>query len=197
MQCIKDSGYSFVIPRIYQETGHVDPNGAASVRAAAAVGLATDVYIYPAGFQSNNGAQMANDVINAIRGLPVGRVWLDIEGVGKSWPSSTSLNQKLFRDLADTLVHAGLSVGVYTQGWQWNSIMGSSFTYGSSFPLWYAEYGQGPGHYSTTDGTCSYSGSSQSFSGFSAFGGWSRPFAKQYNGDCSKCGCGTDANIVP
>jgi len=196
--CIRQS-YSYAVVRMYRESsgGSVDPNGAASVRAAAAAGLSVDVYLYPAGTHTSDGRRMATDTLNAIRGLPVGRVWVDVEGVTSSWSSNKANNQQLFKDIVDTLRAGGAQIGIYTQGWQWNAIFGSTFTYGANYPLWYAVYGQGPGHYTTTDGVCSYSGASQSFSDFSAFGGWSRPFAKQYNGNCVKCGCSTDANWAP
>jgi hypothetical protein len=194
--CLKQAGYSFAVIRIFQETGKVDPNGVASIRAAAAAGLSVDVYMYPAGTKSTTGVAQAQAVLNALHGVTYGRIWLDIEGVGKSWTGNPAANAQLFKDIANTLTAGGASVGVYTQGWQWNSIMGSS-TAGSQFPVWYAEYGQGPSHYNSNDGTCNYSGAAQSLSSFTPFGGWTHAFAKQYNGDCTKCGCSIDVNYAP
>jgi len=194
--CLKSSGYNYAIVRIFQETGNVDPTGVASIKAAQAAGFTTDVYMFPAGHSSTTGAAQAQKVLAAIKGVSVGRVWIDIEGVGSSWPSSTSSNTQLFKDIANTLVAGGAQIGVYTQGWQWNSIMGSS-TAGAAYPLWYAEYGNGPGHYTTSDGTCQYAGAAQSLSSFTKFGGWTKAFAKQYNGDCTKCGCSIDVNYAP
>jgi len=195
--CLKQAGYSFAVVRIFQETGKVDPNGVASVKAAWAAGFtAVDVYMYPAGTSSSTGVAQATAVLNALKGVKYGRIWIDIEGVGTSWTKTASSNVKLFTDITSTLTKGGASVGVYTQGWQWNSIMGSS-TAGSSFPVWYAEYGQGPGTYNTNDGTCQYSGAPQSLSSFSPFGGWTKAYAKQYNGDCTKCGCSIDVNYAP
>jgi hypothetical protein len=197
--CLKSSGYSFAVVRIFQESsgGRVDPNGVNSVKAAWAAGFsAVDVYMYPCGTCTTTGVAQATAVLNALHGVKYGRVWVDIEGVGSSWGSNTANNVKLFTDITSTLTRGGASVGVYTQGWQWNSIMGSS-TAGSSFPVWYAEYGQGPGHYTTTDGTCQYSGTTQSLASFSPFGGWTHAYAKQYNGNCNKCGCSIDANYAP
>jgi len=195
--CLKQSGYSFAVVRIFQETGTVDPNGVASVKAAWAAGFtAVDVYMYPAGTKSTTGKAQAAAVLNALKSVKYGRVWIDVEGVGKSWTGNPTANAQLFKDISSTLTAGGASVGVYTQGWQWNSIMGSS-TAGSSFPVWYAEYGQGPGHFTTTDGTCNYSGATQSLASFTPFGGWTKAYAKQYNGDCSKCGCSIDVNYAP
>jgi len=197
--CLKQAGYSFAIVRIFQETsgGRVDPNGVNSVKAAWAAGFtAVDVYMYPAGTATTTGVAQATAVLNALKGVKYGRIWIDVEGVGSSWSGTPSNNAKLFTDIATTLTNGGASVGVYTQGWQWNSIMGGS-TAGSSFPVWYAEYGQGPGHYNTNDGTCQYTGAAQSLASFTPFGGWTKAYAKQYNGDCSKCGCSVDVNYAP
>jgi len=194
--CLKQAGYSFAVVRIFQETGKVDPNGVASVKAAWAAGFsAVDVYMYPAGKSSTTGKTQAQAVLNALQGVNYGRIWIDVEGVGSSWTSSATSNVQLFKDIASTLTAGGASIGVYTQGWQWNSIMGSS-TAGSSYPVWYAEYGAGPGSYTTTDGTCQYAGATQSLASFSPFGGWTKAYAKQYNGDCNKCGCSIDVNIA-
>jgi len=197
--CLKQAGYSYAIVRIFQESsgGRVDPNGVASVKAAWAAGFtAVDVYMYPCGTATTTGVTQATAVLNALHGVKYGRIWIDVEGVGSSWSGTSANNAKLFTDIAHTLTSGGASVGVYTQGWQWNSIMGSS-TAGSSYPVWYAEYGQGPGHYNTADGTCQYSGATQSLTSFTAFGGWTHAYSKQYNGDCTKCGCSFDVSYTP
>jgi len=194
--CLKQAGYSFAVIRIFQETGSVDSNGVNSIKAAQAAGLSTDVYMYPAGTKSTTGKTQATAVLNALKGVRYGRVWIDVEGVGKSWTTNTASNVQLFKDIASTLTAGGAQIGVYTQGWQWNSIMGSS-TAGSAYPVWYAEYGAGPGHYTTADGTCSYAGAPASLASFKAFGGWTHAYAKQYNGDCNKCGCSVDVNFAP
>ena len=54
---------------------------------------------------------------------------------------------------------------------QWDPIFGSSFTAGSRFPLWYANYDGEP-----------------NFGDFSPFAGWSSPFRKQFSPSGSKCG---------
>ncbi len=63
----------------------------------------------------------------------------------------------------------------------WQSIFGSTEACKSlgAHPLWYAHY----------DG-------SASFSDFSAFGGWTKPHMKQYQGDTTLCGAGVDKNFV-
>lgn len=197
--CLKQSGYSFAIVRIFQEVsgGKVDPSGVASVKAAWAAGFtAVDVYMYPSGMSSTTGKTQATAVLNALKGVKYGRIWIDVEGPKTSWTTNTASNVQLFKDIASTLTAGGASIGVYTQSSAWTPIMGSS-NVGASYPVWYAEYGQGPGHYTTSDGTCNFSGSPQSLASFSPFGGWTKAYAKQYNGDCTNCGCSIDVNYAP
>jgi hypothetical protein len=61
----------------------------------------------------------------------------------------------------------------------WQTIMGS-FTacpQAASQQLWYAHYDNSP-----------------SFSDFAAFGGWTKPAIKQFQGDTTLCGAGVDKN---
>jgi len=193
--CLKQSGYSFAVVRIFQETDQVDPHGLASVKAAQAAGLEVDVYMYPAGKKSGTGSAQAQKVVDALKGVKVGRVWIDVEGTTASWSSDTTANSKLFTDIVDKLKSAGHNIGVYTQGWQWAAIMGAHFDGGKAYPVWYAEYGSQK-KTTTSDGTCDFTGSAQNLNSFKPFGGWTSAYAKQYNGNCMKCGCGIDVNVA-
>jgi hypothetical protein len=64
----------------------------------------------------------------------------------------------------------------------WQNIFGSKTACNtlSSHELWYAHY----------DGKTS-------FEDFSSFGGWTKPFMKQYLGTSSLCGAGVDKNYHP
>jgi GH25 family lysozyme M1 (1,4-beta-N-acetylmuramidase) len=109
-----------------------------------------------------------------------GRVWLDIEGTSY-WTTSTSTNKAFYKALVDSCSTYGVRCGVYSSTYQWSSIFGStSYSYGSSLPLWYAHYDNNP-----------------SFSDFTAFGGWTTPHAKQYAGDVTLCSMGVDKNYSP
>ena len=74
----------------------------------------------------------------------------------------------------------GQRVGVYTNYYNWQEIVGLDWTGASSHPLWYAHY----------DGA-------QNFNDFDSFGGWSRPSIKQYQGDATLCGAGVDLTWSP
>jgi hypothetical protein len=62
----------------------------------------------------------------------------------------------------------------------WQSIFGSFTACPSvaSQQLWYAHYDN-----------------SASFSDFAAFGGWTKPAIKQFQGDTTLCGAGVDKNF--
>ena len=76
-----------------------------------------------------------------------------------------------------------LTVGVYTSQSQWTATMGSSFSAGKNYPLWYPHYQIPP---------------QLNFDDFVSFGGWSKPYMKQYSGDDSdSCSDGYDANWLP
>ena len=64
----------------------------------------------------------------------------------------------------------------------WQTIFGSLTACPSvaSQQLWYAHYDNSP-----------------SFSDFAAFGGWTKPNIKQFQGDTTLCGAGVDKNFYP
>lgn len=82
----------------------------------------------------------------------------------------------------------GISFGIYTSSSQWTSIMGSSYTGGSAYDLWYAHYND----------VASFAGyflpryKMLMFLDFSAFGGWTSPAMKQYEGDQTLCSFDVD-----
>ncbi len=184
--CLKSSGFgTFAIPRGYQSTGKVDSNVCTNLNNAKAGGIGfRDVYLFPCPTCSSSASSQMSSLVSYIKSNCAsawsGRVWLDVEG-SQYWTGSTSSNQAWYKALVDSCSSVGTNCGVYSSASQWSSIFGStSFSYGSNLPLWYAHYDNNP-----------------SFSDFSAFGGWSKPYAKQYKGDVSLCGVGVDENYAP
>ena len=48
LQCVKNYGYDFAIPRVYKSTGSPDPNGPSNINNAWAAGMShVDGYIFP------------------------------------------------------------------------------------------------------------------------------------------------------
>jgi len=181
---MKSSGYTYVIVRAYQSTGSPDPNCAKTVANAHSAGMSSvDVYMFPCPKCSTSAATQVQQMVTSLKNNNVnyGTVWLDIEG-SQYWSTSTTTNQNFFNGLVSQLKTeiGSAKIGVYTSSSQWNPIMGSSFHGGSAYPLWYAHY----------DGV-------QSFSDFSSFGGWTKPYMKQYAGDLTLCSSGVDENWRP
>jgi len=111
-----------------------------------------------------------------------GRVWLDIENKDY-WTGDTTANRKWYQELVDACTStAGISCGVYSSAYfGWEDIFGTtSYAYGSYLPLWYA-------HYDKT----------ASFSDFTPFGNWSKPWGKQYIGDTTVCSMNVDVSYIP
>jgi len=180
--CLKGQGYDFAVIRAWESIGQPDPNGPHSVYNARDAGIAyVDVYLFPC-FSCGNGYGQAQSMINYLKGYQAnyGMVWLDIEGPGQYWSGNQAANQAFFNDLVSGAEAMGAHIGIYTSASQWIPIMGSSFTAGSKFPLWYANY----------DGEVNYDD-------FTPFGGWSTPSIKQYNGNLEICGMGVDVNWYP
>jgi len=149
-----------------------------------------DVYLFPCATCGSTGASQVNSMVSSLKtngctqtngtesGTQYRFVWLDIEGT-QYWSSSTSNNQNFFQSLLAGCASNALNCGVYTSASQWNPIMGSSYSGGKSYPLWYAHY----------DNVAS-------FSDFSPFGGWTTPYMKQYMGDVTVCGYDTDKDYT-
>eukprot|EP00026_Physarum_polycephalum_P013754 Phypoly_transcript_14193.p1 GENE.Phypoly_transcript_14193~~Phypoly_transcript_14193.p1 ORF type:complete len:143 (+),score=20.80 Phypoly_transcript_14193:534-962(+) len=136
-----------------------------------------DVYLFPC-FKCGNPSGQMSTLVSHLKSNNVeyGMIWIDVEGPGTYWGSSTTANANFFSSMVSEGKKLGVSLGVYTSKSQWVPIMGS-YTGGKSYPLWYAHY----------DGK-------ESFSDFSAFGGWTKPAIKQYAGDATVCSVGVDKN---
>eukprot|EP01036_Dinobryon_divergens_P023120 gene23120-31437_t len=182
--CYVSSGYTNVIPRGYQSLGYVDTQVCTSLINAYNAGMKVrDVYLFPCPTCSKSAATQMSELVSYLHtNCKVqwsGRVWLDIEG-SQYWLGSTSSNQAWYKQLKDSCYTYGVSCGVYSSTYQWSSIFGStSFVYGSELPLWYAHYDN-----------------IASFYDFTAFGGWSTPYAKQFGGGTT-CSTSADYNYSP
>jgi len=185
-KCLQSQyGYDYAIIRAYRSLGEPDTNAPHSIYNAADAGIKQiDVYLFPCpGCASSKPAsQQVQEMVAYLQKFDAQkyyrRVWLDIEA--PSLWGSQSDNRAFFEGLVSELQALNQEIGVYTSASQWVPIMGSDYTAGSSFPLWYAHY----------DGE-------KSFSDFTPFGGWSQPTMKQYAGSSTTCGIGIDSDWMP
>jgi GH25 family lysozyme M1 (1,4-beta-N-acetylmuramidase) len=195
-QCMVQNGKTFAIVRVYQSSGKPDPNGPASISDAWAGGMHyVDGYIFPC-YSCGNPAKQMDDTINSLKsyglslasvdspsrdslnatlGATVGMLWIDVEGTSY-WSTSTTNNINFIQGMVDEGVKQGVNLGIYTSASQWNPITGGTTKF-AKYPLWYAHYDYNP-----------------SFSDFVAFGGWTKPAIKQYQGTTSYCSASVDLN---
>jgi len=121
------------------------------------------------------------------------RVWLDMASYSL-WPTPWReagyvANQRWFEDLVDACASTkGITCGILSDPSDWKYTLGStSYSYAPSlsFPLWYENL----------DGVAS-------FAGFTPFGGFTKPYAKQFSYTVSVCGASvvwegwTDGNFT-
>ena len=136
-------------------------------------GLTVDAYVVL--YWDFHITQQVQTALDMIQGVPVGRLWLDVEVYpgGRSRAQLEALIQEGF-DTCGTF-----PCGIYTGKWWWDAYMGGSTAF-SSAPLWYAYYDMIP----SLDTWPSQS-----------FGGWPAPTAKQY--DIGRaCGVTVDFNVM-
>jgi len=109
-------------------------------------------------------------------------IWLDVEGGPQYWSKSTAANIKFLEQMftAAKAYQPKYNLGIYTSASQWSPIVGSSYSGGKNFPLWYAAYNN-----------------IQNFNDFRPFAGWTAATLHQWKGDTTLCGVGLDLNIIP
>lgn len=189
--CMANAGKSYLILRGFRSTGLPDTNACLNARNAVAAGYkpkSIDVYIFPCPLCASTPAQQISDLMAAMRQCSSswsGRVWLDIEGGGQYWSKSFKTNYAFFTGLVDACKAQVGNCGVYSNADEWSSVLGSvakTYSKAVALPVWYPRY---------------LYNQSPSLSDFTPFGGWTKPYAKQYVGDATVCGVDVDLNYAP
>lgn len=179
-QCMKTNGYTFIIIRGYCSFGGLDTNAVSNLNSAKAAGLATDIYMFPC--RGKSGTSQVDQMMAGISAGLYGMVWIDVEtnpSPGCGWTSDHTGNCNFLMEIINHIKSKGKTPGIYGSKVMWTNIFGSASgcTQAGSQLLWYAHYDNSP-----------------AFSDFSAFGGWTKPHMKQYQGDTTLCGAGVDKN---
>lgn len=180
---MKSAGYEFAIIRGFCSYGAPDHNAVQGLKNAKAAGLSTDIYMFPC--RGKNAKAQVDEMFAAIDHTLYGTVWIDVEtnpSSGCSWSGhDATSNCQFVVDLVNEIKAKGKNPGIYGSKYMWQSIFGSATACHNvgGQPLWYAHY----------DGKAS-------FADFGAFGGWTKPHMKQYQGDTTLCGAGVDKNFV-
>lgn len=177
IQCLVGQGFTFAIPRGYCSYGAVDENVVQNIKNAWAGGMkSVDVYLFPC-VKCGNPKGQVRSLVNALNGLNFGTIWVDIEIY--SWGSDLNANRQFALDMVNEVKAAGKNVGIYTSEYNWEEVVGSSWSGLSSYPVWYAHYDKWP-----------------SFGDWRSFGGWNKGTVKQYEGDVYSCGLSLDKNFA-
>lgn len=183
-ECIKKDGYTFAIARGYCSYGGVDHNAVQSLTNAKNAGLATHMYMFPC--RGKSATAQVDEMVKAIPASLYGTVWIDVEtnpSSGCSWSGhDANSNCEFLTEIVNRVKSHNKPVGIYASAVMWQSIFGSKTAcHGvSSNELWYAHYDAKP-----------------SFADFSEFGGWTKPYMKQFQGTSTLCGAGVDKNYHP
>ena len=103
------------------------------------------------------------------------QIWIDMEtntSPGCGWGKDYQANCQFTEQLVSAAKKSGKKVGIYASIYMWTTIMGgvNNCPKFVNLPVWYAHY----------DGI-------KNFSDFKAFGGWTKPYAKQFKGTTSLC----------
>jgi hypothetical protein len=141
---------------------------------AVAGGMTVDIYKYLY-FDTDMTTQVQNALAIA-NGYPIGRIWLDVEDD----PGTLSVGQIVAKVQEAVDACGATPRGIYTGAWWWNANLPGCAAF-SDLPLWYSWY----------DGIDSLDTWSTQ-----AFGGWSRPTGKQYQGNVAVSGINTDTNVL-
>jgi hypothetical protein len=166
--CWKSNGVEHLVPGT-----QVEDITRQQLETAVAGGISVDAYVVL--YWDQNIPSQVERALDVIRGLPVGRLWLDIE----VYPGGRSVAQ------LETLIQQGVDscgsmpCGIYTGKWWWDAYMKGSTRF-SHLPLWYAYYD----NVANLD-TWSYQ----------SFGGWPFSTGKQY-GYGYLCGVNVDLNVM-
>lgn len=157
---LKSVGVNHVIPRCYNNIGHIDPKCDENIEAALDAGMTADVYIYPCPDCGDPAKQVA-DTIEAVGSRTVGHYWVFVDLV--RWKDK-EYNREFITQMTEELKRKEKAPGIYTNEFIWGQVVGLDWHEMAKYPLWYKKL----------DG-------SDKCAPFKAFAGWKAPFMKQYS----------------
>uniref|UniRef100_A0A0K0FIF9 Glycosyl hydrolase family 25 n=1 Tax=Strongyloides venezuelensis TaxID=75913 RepID=A0A0K0FIF9_STRVS len=182
-KCLHNEGYRFFIGRVWESVGNYDYTGMRNIKNAREAGMEhVDGYLFPC--LSSGCAHAAKQVEATVdklkaEGAKIGTLWLDIERY--AWPANHESNRQFITAMVNQAKSMGVTVGIYSNYNMWESIVGLDYKAHSNLPLWWADYN---GH--------------KDYTGFTPFGGWSKPSMHQYTGTVNGgCGVSMDQTYYP
>ena len=177
---------TWAVVRAWHSYGAFDARAPATLAAAAAAGVTDlDVYMFPC--VSKPAKTQVGGMMQALTNSRFNAVWVDIEtnpSTGCAWSATDFAGNCAFvQEVVDELTATGTAVGIYSSHFEWGAVMGSAcdgkFNH---IPLWFARFSGGP--------SCDDYAKEP-------FGGWTRPYAKQYNdtADAQTRACGIRGDV--
>ena len=124
-------------------------------------GMTVDAYVYL--YWNTDLAAQVHEAFRRVKGLPIGRMWLDIEQDPGSIGSKTILAD-IQQAVTTCKADGSVQCGIYTGSGFWKSYINNTTSF-NDVPLWYAQYNY---RTSLSDWPTEH------------FGGWAKPTGKQW-----------------
>ncbi|KAJ1353589.1 copper chaperone of lysine biosynthesis protein, partial [Parelaphostrongylus tenuis] len=164
--------------------GQVDPAVVSNIQNAYSAGLGTEVYMTPQPNSRKTGAQQLDEAYNYLTssGIRVVTAWIQVMSP-INWSTNTRANVIFINSIVARAKQYGLSVGIYTNYYDWSQITNGAVV--GNTKLWYWNvYGSG------------VAGESQpNFKDFHTFAAWSAPTVKQFAQVESVCGVTVNRDV--
>ncbi|CAI2354439.1 unnamed protein product [Caenorhabditis sp. 36 PRJEB53466] len=140
MNCLKTAKYSAIFVRGLAPTGSgvFDTNSITTIRNAYSAGLGIEVYMTPQPLSTYQGYQQFDLLYNGLtqNGITIRSVWIQVTSPA-NWQSSTTSNVNFINSIVSRAKQYGLTVGIYTNQYDWSQITNSWATLSSDVLLWY------------------------------------------------------------
>ncbi|KAF1751011.1 hypothetical protein GCK72_017563 [Caenorhabditis remanei] len=140
MNCLKTSRYAAVFLRAFAPTGSgiFDTTSVNNIRNAYSAGLGIEVYMTPQPLSSLQGYQQLDLLYNGLtnNGITIRSVWIQVTSPA-NWQKSATTNVNFLNSIISRAKQYGLTVGIYTNQYDWSQITGNWATLSSDVLLWY------------------------------------------------------------
>ena len=185
-ECLLSNKYEFFVQRIWQDFGIPDPNAKANIENARAAGYKkVEGYVFPC--RADGVDKYVPQVIEAIKGIELDMIWLDIEG---NPTEDCNWSEYSYQSNCDYIVNSTKAfqekgqknIGIYTTNYEWAYVTGWAYNCPevSNLPLWYERIDNKP-----------------TLEDYSRIGGWLNANRKQFTGYSLVCGLGVDKSYQP
>jgi len=180
--CLHKEGFSFAIIQAWDGGYKLNSKLATCINDALKAGFShVDVYVFMCpNCNGNSPTGTIQSVVDALKGVKYGELWFDIEQCSGCWSTNLGSNCNWIGQAVKEAESLKVNIGFYSNHYEWGVTVGSGCTSFSKYPIWYADYDD-----------------QQNFNDWEAFGGWTKPEMKQYEGGIIKCNLNIDLDWYP